>query len=57
MKIHSKPELCRYPEDYAQGRIDAVIKKPFAITEVLECATELLNKTAARESLSVEMPA
>lgn len=42
------------PEDHAQGRIDAVITKPFAITEVLERATELLNQSAARESLSVE---
>ncbi len=45
------------PEDHAQGRIDAVIKKPFAITQVLECATELLNKSHAQESLSVEVPA
>lgn len=42
------------PEDRAQGRIDAVITKPFAITEVLERATELLNQNAIHESLSVE---
>ncbi|MGI8653794.1 MAG: PAS domain-containing protein [Pyrinomonadaceae bacterium] len=37
------------PEDRAQGRIDAVITKPFAITEVLERATELLNQSAIHE--------
>jgi len=42
------------PEDRAQGRIDAVITKPFAITEVLERAAELLNQSATHESLSVE---
>ncbi len=41
------------PEDYEHGRIDAVIKKPFAITDILECATELLDKSAAPELLSV----
>ncbi len=41
-------------EDRAEGRIDAVITKPFAITEVLERATELLNESALHEFVSIE---
>ncbi|MFN2453203.1 MAG: ATP-binding protein [Pyrinomonadaceae bacterium] len=43
------------PEDYEQGRIDAVIKKPFALTEILERATELLNGNAAPETVPFEL--
>lgn len=32
------------PEDYEQGRIDAVFKKPYAVKEILERACELLTK-------------
>jgi PAS domain S-box-containing protein len=38
------------PADYEQGRIDAVFKKPYAVKEILERASELLN--AVREEKS-----
>ena len=37
------------PEDYERGRIDAVFKKPFAVTEVLERATQLLSTPSGEE--------
>jgi CheY-like chemotaxis protein len=37
------------PEDYERGRIDAVFKKPFAVAEVLERATQLLSTPSGEE--------
>lgn len=40
------------PEDYEQGHIDAVFKKPYAVREILERANELLSERRSKNSMS-----